>query len=240
MATHYERIAEDLQQKIRTGTYPPGSRLPSETELAATYKVGRPTLRHALAVLQTQGIIEKRHGLGNFIRRTYQHIEYANNRPAPATDPETTITLTTHQTVADPETASLLEVPPGTPLIEHTYVTHQAENPPHSLVRSYIPKPILTAIPPISDTPHSPWGDDIREHLTANGIKIDHTTERLTARPPTTEEAETLGLTVGVSVLVIHRKTIDTDGQVVEAATLTLSGNRTQAVYTTPTPQPTG
>ena len=38
----YVQLADELARLIRDGTYPPGSRLPSEAELAETYEVARP------------------------------------------------------------------------------------------------------------------------------------------------------------------------------------------------------
>ncbi|MFD4747805.1 GntR family transcriptional regulator [Streptomyces rubiginosohelvolus] len=45
-----------------------GERLPSEAQPAARYTVSTPTLRSALALLQAEGLVEKVHGEGNFVR----------------------------------------------------------------------------------------------------------------------------------------------------------------------------
>ncbi len=59
----YERIAE----AIRRGTYPPGSTLPSEPDLAADLGVSRPALREALILLQVDGVITVRRGVGRTV-----------------------------------------------------------------------------------------------------------------------------------------------------------------------------
>ncbi|MER7014092.1 GntR family transcriptional regulator [Saccharopolyspora sp. NPDC000359] len=59
----YERIVE----AIRRGTYPPGSTLPSEPELAADLGVSRPALREALILLQEDGVITVRRGVGRTV-----------------------------------------------------------------------------------------------------------------------------------------------------------------------------
>ncbi|WP_223839903.1 GntR family transcriptional regulator [Saccharopolyspora pogona] len=59
----YERIAE----AIRQGTYPPGSTLPSEPDLAADLGVSRPALREALILLQEDGVITVRRGVGRTV-----------------------------------------------------------------------------------------------------------------------------------------------------------------------------
>lgn len=59
----YERIVE----QIRTGTYPPGSTLPSEPTLATALQVSRPALREALLLLQEDGVINVRRGVGRTV-----------------------------------------------------------------------------------------------------------------------------------------------------------------------------
>lgn len=61
----YERIVEAIEQ----GVYPPGSRLPTEPRLAADLQVSRPALREALILLQEDGVITVRRGVG----RTVNH-----------------------------------------------------------------------------------------------------------------------------------------------------------------------
>ena len=54
---HYQVIADKIISLIRDGTYPPGSRLPAERELAKRFEVGRVVIREAEIALQAQGII---------------------------------------------------------------------------------------------------------------------------------------------------------------------------------------
>jgi GntR family transcriptional regulator len=65
-------IAEELKRKIREGEYPPGSQLPAETELAASLQVSRATLREALSLLEREGSVIRRHGVGSFVRDSGQ------------------------------------------------------------------------------------------------------------------------------------------------------------------------
>ncbi|MFF3323536.1 GntR family transcriptional regulator [Streptomyces sp. NPDC002889] len=72
----YERIAD----AIHDGTYPPGSTLPSEPRLATELGVGRPALREALLLLQEDGLLSVRRGVGRTVsdrppRRGYEHIQ---------------------------------------------------------------------------------------------------------------------------------------------------------------------
>jgi GntR family negative regulator for fad regulon and positive regulator of fabA len=55
-------VEETLVRRFLNGTYPPGTVLPSERELAAALGVTRPTLREALQRLARDGWITIRHG----------------------------------------------------------------------------------------------------------------------------------------------------------------------------------
>ena len=64
----YLEIIDFLSEDISNGKYPPGSKLPSEGELAHEFSVSRVTLREALRVLEEDGVIIRRHGIGTFVR----------------------------------------------------------------------------------------------------------------------------------------------------------------------------
>lgn len=63
----YRRIAEDLRRKIESGELPQGSRLPTEIELMEQYNASRNTVRDAIKLLTTRGLVETRPGQGTFV-----------------------------------------------------------------------------------------------------------------------------------------------------------------------------
>ncbi len=63
----YVQIAESFIAQIESGQLLPGSRLPGERELSEVLMVQRETVRQALAVLQNQGLIIRRHGSGTYV-----------------------------------------------------------------------------------------------------------------------------------------------------------------------------
>ena len=65
----YLQLRDQLREGIASGAYPAGSRLPTEQELSARYGLGRATVRSALDQLEREGLLEKRHGVGSFVRR---------------------------------------------------------------------------------------------------------------------------------------------------------------------------
>lgn len=63
----YHQLAELLQEGIRRGEYPVGSRIPSEPELARVHGIGRPTVRQATDLLIRRRQLERRRGSGTFV-----------------------------------------------------------------------------------------------------------------------------------------------------------------------------
>lgn len=63
-----ERVTQALLELIRGGTYPPKSRLPSETEMAQQFGVSRTVIREAVSRLKSEGLVESRQGSGVFVR----------------------------------------------------------------------------------------------------------------------------------------------------------------------------
>lgn len=58
---------DELRQWIDQGRFPPGTRLPSEPDLAAELGVSRATLREALRALEGEGLLRRRRGSGTYV-----------------------------------------------------------------------------------------------------------------------------------------------------------------------------
>ena len=238
MAVRYQRIADDLRRRIASGEWEPGKRLPTEAELTVAYEVGTPTLRRALDVLDAEGLIEKRHGVGNFVREPMKRITYVGGRlsadhAGAASDTGLRISVNSSPVEADRDLASLLRVPVGTPLAEYVYVS-RLDGSPYSLARVYLP----AFVPPLKalSTGHFPWGEDLGDQFAAAGLRLASVVERFVARHPTAEEAETLRISGKTSVLAVERTSIDDTGRVIAGALLVLPGDRTEAMFTTHAP----
>lgn len=59
----------EIRQAILEGRYRPGSRLPTEAELGKMLGASRTVVREALRILEQDGLILRRHGVGTFVRK---------------------------------------------------------------------------------------------------------------------------------------------------------------------------
>jgi DNA-binding GntR family transcriptional regulator len=65
----HQLVADELRTAIASGRLEPGSRVPSERELAARFAVSRATIVSAFNLLRGEGLLESRRGAGSWVRR---------------------------------------------------------------------------------------------------------------------------------------------------------------------------
>lgn len=64
----YEQVADDLLRRIRSGEFPPGSRLPSRAELGRQYDVSDSVIGKAMIIVRATGLVETLEGVGVYVR----------------------------------------------------------------------------------------------------------------------------------------------------------------------------
>jgi GntR family transcriptional regulator len=67
-APRYYQFQRDLRARILRGEWQPGDQLPSEPALARDYGLSRGTIREGIELLLRDGLIERQHGRGTFLR----------------------------------------------------------------------------------------------------------------------------------------------------------------------------
>lgn len=117
-----EVAEQELRKAITSGTYRPGTQLPTEAELCEMLGVSRTVVREALRVLEDDGLVVRRHGVGTFVRNhpilknlnfnfgITEMIESAGLQSG-------TSHIAIQKEFADQEKAEQLRVQVGTPLI---------------------------------------------------------------------------------------------------------------------------
>jgi GntR family transcriptional regulator len=63
----YQQIKALMVRDLQAGTWRPGEAIPSETELAARFKVSQGTVRKAIDELATENLLVRRQGKGTFV-----------------------------------------------------------------------------------------------------------------------------------------------------------------------------
>ena len=257
MPSKYERIADDLRQRIVRGDYQPGDKLPTREQISDQYGASPGPVDEALAVLSTEGLIDIRHGRGSYVRaprrkvqRTPDRYQWEKDRVSLADDDRAKSGATErdtglvfddldfhaeyHPEEADGPLAEAFGVPVGTKLLRRSYRTRaKGEDAPVSLVSSHLVYDMIAANPALLDAANEPWPGGTMHQLSTVGIEIGAITDRIGARPPTTAEAEQLGIGPGVAVLILRKTSTDITGRVVEISDVILPGDRTEFLYTT-------
>lgn len=232
MPSRHHDIADDLRQQITTGRIQPGERLPSEADLADRYKVSTLTLRSALAALQGEGLVEKIHGKGNFVRRSLREIMYVGGwgilDPWIAAEAALRVTVRTNTVQAHGHLTTLLNVPMGSPVAEFSCLSLEGASP-HGLARIYLPRDLAPAGVLDDESAYS----EAATRFAVLGSAPAAVRETVRARLPTPDEASALRIGSTMPVLAITRTATDLAGRVVEAALLAFPGDRIDAVFTT-------
>lgn len=65
--TLVSRLSDTLRQAISSGQFPPGTKLPSESQLTEAHQVSRTVVREAIAALRADGLVEAQQGAGVFV-----------------------------------------------------------------------------------------------------------------------------------------------------------------------------
>ena len=231
----HAQLERALLEQIGRGTWRSGDRLPTESELEATYRVSRNTVRTALAALERRGLLERHAGRGTFLRHAlYTHLmgwheepgnEFADQGLTPAVN-----VLAFGAVVGDSSDATRLGVPLGAPLLavrrQFTVggeTTGMAEHRLPAELASALTKRDYEALYP-------------ERTYRAAGVGVDRGTLLLTARAATADEASMLGVAAGTPLFAYERTLTLADGRRFEWAQAILRADRARfrADFTVP------
>jgi GntR family transcriptional regulator, transcriptional repressor for pyruvate dehydrogenase complex len=101
----FQGVFEDLHQRIRSGEWLVGDRLPSITQLAKQLQVSTASVREALRSLQSIGLVKIEHGRGVFVISAH----HATELPAQFQDVSTGLIIALAETrrILEPELAAM-------------------------------------------------------------------------------------------------------------------------------------
>ena len=76
------QLTEVLTQRVVSGQYPPGIRIPSVRDLAAEAGVNPNTMQRALAALEEEGLLTSQRNTGRYVTQDTDQIAATRNRLA--------------------------------------------------------------------------------------------------------------------------------------------------------------
>ncbi|RJQ68170.1 GntR family transcriptional regulator [Pseudonocardiaceae bacterium YIM PH 21723] len=239
---YYRQIADDLRRRIIQGQYGPGDQLPSERVLTEDYETSRLTVRQAIGLLRTEGLLLAEHGRGLFVRAAVPVQRLARTRLDRAqrqagagafqTDAQRagfqpSVDVDVYSATADARIAELLQVSTGSRLIVRERLM-MADKVPVQLSTSWLPAELAAGTRiELRDT--GPGG--IYARLEEKGHLLARFTESVRARMPSQDEASALRLAVGTPVLAVTRTAFDQHGRPVETNDMVLAADRYELTY---------
>lgn len=250
----YLRIADDLRIDIEKGVLSPGEALPSLAAISGSYKVSQAVARQAIALLATQGLIVTGQGKRPTVRAprtrvtrsnqqhheekrrvTWSEEERRKNGPLEDTTgislEKAALSVEYTQVQAD---ASVPEYPAGTRLLRREYETLSPEKRRIAWSVSWIPVEYLEPNPALLDSGNEPWPGSTQHQLHTVGVEVAEVVDMITARAPSTVEAEQWDMAPGEPLIVGRDRMTDTEGRVVSVSLSQYPADSTQLEFVTP------
>jgi len=210
----YFQIKNVIAEQIREGKLASGELLPSEHALMQMFIVSRATIRQALGELEIEGLIERRQGVGTFVKAKKIEPEiikltsFSEDMKSRGFKPGSK-TIEVENILPDGQVMNYLGLSAKTP-VWCVRRLRFANDEPIGLQYLYIP-------PWVEIDPQELMNlQSYYELLSRKGIKLAHASELLIARNATKREAELLNIKAGRSLLVADRITYDTRNVCVE------------------------
>lgn len=213
--SRYAALAAALRRRVIDGEWPAGTALPAETRLAAEHGVALGTLRRALELLAEQGLIERHHGKGTFVRSGLTGapmMRFFRFGHGDGEVPQSRI-LSRQSVVASPEVSRRLGVARGDPVLRLQRL-RSLGGQPRLLEDIWLPLPLFAELLAI---PTATWGDLLYPFLAERcGVAIARATDEIGFAPLTAAQARALDLPAGHPGVTVTRQAHDLSGRCVE------------------------
>ncbi|OLT28727.1 GntR family transcriptional regulator [Nocardiopsis sp. CNR-923] len=225
----YLWLAEQLREPILRGEISPGTRLPSRTRLARTYRVSEQISRTALRLLVTEGLVEARPGSGYFVRDVPEVFRLCRTDIASGSGLGrlSRERIGTEQEPCVSPLSSRLRLRDGDPVYRTTQRGLSARVP-IALHLSWEPASLTAGT---LRTPFDAAADlGLLDRLSAAGHPVDRVVEEVCVRSLRDAEATLLRAAPGMSVLVVER-THYSSGRPVETSDLIGAAEQCRLLY---------
>jgi GntR family transcriptional regulator len=214
------QVVADLRQAIASGAFGSNGQLPSEPTLSQQLGVSRPTVREAIAVLEQEGLVIRRHGLGTFVMSAVVDLPNILNVNTGITDmirsagktPGTRNTVV-DTTVADERIAAQLDIDAGTAVavIERT---RTADDRPVALTRDFVRLDHLPGQGLVPERLQSflEGTESLYSYLSSVGVAVTYGVAHVLPARATGELAKALGLAPDADLLLLEQTDYNSAG----------------------------
>ncbi len=217
--SRYGWLAASLRARITQGEWVPGTALPAETALAKEHGVALGTLRQALALLVAQGLLERQHGRGTFVRvglggasmLRFFRFSQGGGQGTPQS-----IILQRSVQIASQEAADDLGLHAGASVLQLQRLRSLSGKP--CLLESIaLPLPLFASL---AQSETADW-DDLLYPMVQRvcGVTIHRAEDRLSFGLLNPEQAALLQLDAGHPCVQVDRRAFDLSGRCVELRT---------------------
>lgn len=222
-----------LREQILRGAFGPKGALPKEEDLCEHFGVSRITVRRALADLATLGLVERRHGLGTFVRKGLSAA-----RPAPGLGlidelskqaRETDVEVLQFERAPPPDSVmALLQIEAGEQAV-HAVRLRSLDGVPVMLTDAWVPARLRKGV-----TASSLRKLALYEVLLAQGVKFGRVVQEFTAVVADPDRARRMRVEVGAPLLRLVRVMHDGDGRPILYLTVHLTSERSRILMDIP------
>ncbi|MFE2170506.1 GntR family transcriptional regulator [Streptomyces sp. NPDC059447] len=241
-AQRWRELADRLAARIESGEFPAGAKMPTTKELLAAGE-SKPSVERAYRELVELGLVVRKPRVGTVVRsRVPVRVPLSRYgavlRPGGDKGPWETavaavglagsvVPLTVERVPVPGDVAALLGLEPGQLVVRR---------PRHALIDGDVVQlqeafyPTAVAAAAGLDEPGKAVGG-VLAALIAGGLEPVSADEKVTARPPTKEEAAELGIGERVPVLCVERVVRDREGRVLEVLRVVGAADRLELHY---------
>ena len=213
--SRYGALAAALRARVIAGEWPPGSAMPAEQTLAAEHGVALGTMRRALELLVEQGLVERIHGRGTFVRSGLSGapmLRFFRFGDRAGETPQSRI-LSRQGVEAPAEVAQALAIGKGEPVLRAKRL-RSLGGQPCLLEDIWLPLPAFAAL---TNDPVDAWGDLLYPLFAERcGVHVHRAVDAISFDRLSAAEARSLQLGAGDPCAKVTRQAFDLAGRCVE------------------------
>ena len=203
----YRQLYSELKSDIKNGKYPPGTFLPTESELEQIFGVSRTTVRRAIGILTTEGYLSVKQGRGTEVQEvsTSQRLNTITSFTETIQRRGYTVTtqgLSVEQIPAPKYICDIFSLKEGE-LVHHIQRVQCADGQPISIIENFL---LVSMFPDLqlSERNFVSLYAHLEEHY---GIALQEATETITAIAASFTESQILRVPINTPLLLDKRIT---------------------------------